>query len=214
MNVLDVPPPPVHPVCRLTAMFEHQHNLAIRYLEIERRNGLLQTDRMPVDLHNRHGQARLKDFAWRICEEIAEASDARTLHKDIPIHCLEELADALHFMLELDLLVGLTVHALAPSLLGNCRLENLYHEVGKSDASFDEHAWVVVENLGRAMNCLKQKPWKNTHILTDIDKFTVSLIDANYALFSLCFSLMTAPELYDLYIRKNKVNEFRIGSNY
>jgi hypothetical protein len=87
---------------RLHHIFKRQRELMVKYEKIEKRNGLLQTDLIPVDLHCKNGQARLKDFAWRFTEELTEAGDAEGI-----LHRQEELADALHFLIELCILVGI-----------------------------------------------------------------------------------------------------------
>ena len=44
-----------------------------KYEHIEEANGMLETKDVPVDIDSRKGQARLKNFAWRFTEELAEA---------------------------------------------------------------------------------------------------------------------------------------------
>lgn len=122
----------------LEKIFEHQRELMVKYHEIEARNGLLQTEKVPVDIHSAKGQARLKDFAWRITEE-----------------------------------------------------------------------------LGEAMNTLKNKPWKQTQMETDVEHYEEEIADAFHFFVELCIlSGIGAEELYNLYFRKNKVNQFRQRSNY
>jgi predicted HAD superfamily Cof-like phosphohydrolase len=122
----------------LTDIFDRQHELMEAYHPIEARNGLLLTDEVPVNLHSAIGQARLKDFAWRITEE-----------------------------------------------------------------------------LGEAMNCLKNKPWKQTQMETDIAHYQEELADAFHFFIELCIlSGIDAIGLYNLYFRKNKVNQFRQRSKY
>jgi len=122
----------------LMDIFGRQHELMKAYHPIEARNGLLLTDEVPVNLHSAIGQARLKDFAWRITEE-----------------------------------------------------------------------------LGEAMNCLKNKPWKQTQMETDIAHYQEELADAFHFFIELCIlSGIDAIGLYNLYFRKNKVNQFRQRSKY
>ena len=60
----------------LKAIFERQRELMEKYHDIELKSGLLQTEDCPVNLDDKRGQARIKDFSWRITEEIGEALDA------------------------------------------------------------------------------------------------------------------------------------------
>jgi len=108
VNINDFEDPQVPKTGLLEAIFEAQHALMGQYIAIEEANGLLQTPECPVDLDSPRGQARLKDFAWRITEELGEALEAKRVHEDIPEHYNEELIDALHFLTEFTLLVGLS----------------------------------------------------------------------------------------------------------
>lgn len=229
MNVDDAVPTADYPADKLADIVAKQTELMHKYHGIEKANGLLQTDAIPVDLHDRHGQARLKDFAWRVTEEIAEATEAMEIHADIPQHALEELGDALHFLIELDLLAGIDFDAdIVGTKTSECGLDELYRSLPRLDDPLAlgsipdkvglmivrDNAWNTIESLGKAMNCLKQKPWKQTHLLTDVGKFKKHLVAANHAFFLLCFTLMDAKGLYDVYCRKKQVNDFRIRSNY
>lgn len=123
---------------KLEAIFKRQQELMRKYHVIEMKNGLLQTHSVPVDKDSRHGQARLKDFAWRITEE-----------------------------------------------------------------------------LGEAMNCLKNKPWKQTHIETDAVHYEEEIADAFHFFIELCIlSGLDAESLTDIYLKKSQVNKFRQETNY
>lgn len=126
------------PQDRLGLIFRRQMELMEKYHPIEKRNGLLVCEDVPVDLHSHKGQHRLKDFAWRITEE-----------------------------------------------------------------------------LGEAMNCLKNKPWKVTPMDTDIQHYKEEIADAFHFFVELCIlSGIGSDELFTLYFRKSEVNKFRQRSNY
>lgn len=98
----------------LTEIFLRQKELMDKYHKIESENGLLQTDKCPVDIDDPFGQARLKDFAWRITEELAEAmhvlknrSWKKTWTKTDREAYTIELIDAFHFFVELCILSGI-----------------------------------------------------------------------------------------------------------
>lgn len=123
---------------RLSKIFDRQRELMEKYHEIEKKNELLTTELVPVDLNSAKGQQRLKDFAWRITEE-----------------------------------------------------------------------------LGEAMNCLKNKPWKQTHMLTDVDHYVEELIDGfHFYIELLILSGIDEKSLFDIYFRKSEVNKFRQRSRY
>ncbi|NIV96156.1 hypothetical protein GWN42_26045 [candidate division KSB1 bacterium] len=123
---------------KLDLIFARQKELMEKYHDIEKATGLLQTEDVPVDMHSAQGQARLKDFAWRITEE-----------------------------------------------------------------------------LGEAMNCLKNKPWKKTQMLTDVTHYKEELADAFHFMIELMIlSGMDAFELAMTYMKKSEVNKFRQRSEY
>ena len=61
----------------LQAIFNRQKSLMGKYHDIELKSGLLQTEDCPVNLDDKRGQARIKDFSWRVTEELGEALDAK-----------------------------------------------------------------------------------------------------------------------------------------
>jgi hypothetical protein len=76
-------------------------------------------------------------------------------------------------------------------------------------------AYRVVEELSEATNCLKNKPWKTTPVLTDTDHFYEEIADAFHFFIRFCIeSGIDAEALYKLYFKKSEVNKFRQGSNY
>ena len=92
----------------LKAIFERQRELMEKYHDIELKSGLLQTEDCPVNLDDKRGQARIKDFSWRITEEIGEALDALENEEGEAalLHFHEELIDGLHFLTEMTILTG------------------------------------------------------------------------------------------------------------
>lgn len=195
------------PACWQT-LFTRQRMLMAKYHPIEAASGLQHTSDVPVALDTPRGQAQLKDFAWRVAEELAEAYEAFLEHphpdKAQP-HEAEELADAIHFLTELCILGGLGPNELLA-------MDQITPPLGPSVA---EQYMRVVLNVGRAMNCLKQKPWKQTHQLTDKVRFYGDLQQAAVEMIKL-FLLRghDAASLTDLYLRKSQVNQFRQRSKY
>lgn len=76
-------------------------------------------------------------------------------------------------------------------------------------------AYRMIEELSEATNCLKNKPWKTTHVLTDVTHFYEELSDAFHFFIRLCLIVgLDAEDLYRLYFKKSEVNRFRQESNY
>ena len=216
MNINDFKAPSEYPQNGyLEAIFERQAELMVKYHPIEERNGLLQTPDCPVNIHDSKGQARLKDFAWRITEEITEATEARDV-LDHYEHYLEEMIDALHFMVEQQILAGLSPESYRPEGLKTDILVylmgdgNLYVSGLKPLTEYH-----IIEKVGLAMNCLKNKPWKQSQMMTDEDKFYGYMKESLLMLLAVLVRAgLTATEVYGLYFCKNEVNKFRQRSNY
>ena len=110
----------------------------VKYHAIEVTNGHKVPQKVPVNLHDRHDQQYLKDFAWRITEEI-----------------------------------------------------------------------------GEAMNTLKNKPWKQSELTTDVDHFKEELIDGFHFYVELLILTGFSPrDLFETYFLKSEVNKFRQRSDY
>jgi len=194
MNILDIPDPPEIPKDIWPEIWKAQKELHEKYKAIEEKNRLgwgLPLDSFDID--DRSWQYYIKDMMWRVTEELQEAKEAA---ENSP-HMFEELIDALHFLVELNIIVGLDPH--------NPYDRNL-------DYSYDDDP---VYHLGIAANCLKNKPWKNDFKETDEGKFLGHILDANTALLTvLNYYGMDDEDIYILYFKKNQVNQFRIRSNY
>lgn len=204
---------------KLQAIFTRQKSLMDKYHDIELKSGLMQTEDCPVSLDDKRGQARIKDFSWRVTEELGEALDAKAT-KD---HYQEELIDGLHFLTELTILAGKDYNTLLPpdaahhcedhleDLVEKAR-ENIFQNVG-SNLNY----WVskFIENLGMMCNCLKNKPWKQSMMKTDRNAFYRRLAEVWVLYITLLVvSGMDADRIATTYLKKSQVNKFRIRSAY
>lgn len=73
----------------------------------------------------------------------------------------------------------------------------------------------AVEELYEAMNCLKNKPWKQSEVPTDKLHFYEELADAVHFLVEMFItSGLTAQDLAAMYHKKHAVNKFRQESKY
>jgi len=208
MNIEDVKSEKGYPPNLLEAIFSKQRELMTFYHPIEERNGLLRTNMIPVNPHCKYGQAQLKDFAWRFTEEIGEATEALEIHPDNRNHFYEEMIDALHFLVELCILSGVIPETIGSDLDGIGHVPIYLEEVGSQ-------VYVPIEELAKAMNCLKNKPWKQTHILTDGMKYRGHIIRTFKLFISVLFLFdLTPRDIYDIYFKKNEVNKFRQRSKY
>lgn len=196
----------------LRAIFDRQKELMEKYHHIELKSGLLQTEDCPINLDDKKGQARIKDFAWRITEEIGEALDALTNEEgeSALLHFHEELIDGLHFLTEMTILAGYDLpseYTLKQLIEDNGTFRNCY--------SLNDLVADHVQYLGMMCNCLKNKPWKQTMMRTNKENFYhhLKLVWFNY-ISILTHQDFTEEDIIDIYLKKSQVNKFRQRSNY
>ena len=228
MNVNDFKAANESVTCMLQDIFERQWELIHKYHPIEKSNGLLLSEDLPLNLHDRMAQYRIKDMAWRVTEEMAEATGALEDHPDLLDHFHEELSDALHFLVELMICVNLGPTKFTADSKTGDRLVGAFTEACFDDESRLQYnftvgdkeqiwiqSWAVIHELGQAMNCLKNKPWKQSHMLTDVNKFNTFMVRTFHAFLRLCaVAGMNEHDIYSMYTRKNQVNQFRQRSKY
>ena len=195
----------------LRAIFDRQKELMEKYHDIEFKSGLMQTEDCPVNLDDKRGQARIKDFSWRITEEIGEALDAieNESGESALLHFHEELVDGLHFLTEMTILTGYDLPEY--TTLKDLIEEGSYRDCYSLNDLVSDH----VMYLGMMCNCLKNKPWKQSMMKTNKENFYkhLKLVWSNYIAI-LTSQDLTEEEITDLYLRKSQVNQFRQRSNY
>lgn len=203
----------------LKAIFDRQKSLMGKYHDIELKSGLLQTEDCPVNLDDKRGQARIKDFSWRVTEELGEALDAKA-NKD---HYQEELIDGLHFLTELTILAGKDYNTLLPTNTPPYDEDHLRDLVENAKEVISRKAndhldfWVsrFIEQLAMMCNCLKNKPWKQSMMKTDREAFYNRLAEVWVCYITiLVVSGMGAGDIANVYLKKSQVNIFRQRSNY
>lgn len=195
----------------LRAIFDRQKELMEKYHDIEFKSGLMQTEDCPVNLDDKRGQARIKDFSWRITEEIGEALDAieNESGESALLHFHEELVDGLHFLTEMTILTGYNLPEY--TTLKDLIEEGSYRDCYTLNDLVSDH----VMYLGMMCNCLKNKPWKQSMMKTNKENFYkhLKLVWSNYVAI-LTSQDLTEEEITDLYLRKSQVNQFRVRSHY
>lgn len=211
MNINDVAGPNEIPdsfVGMIRAIFFKQAELMTKYKDIE------QLPSAPVSLHTAAGQRVIKDFAWRTVEELTESAEAWEKHEDDPevarSHALEELADAVHFFIELCIFAGIT-----PDQCAERRAFVTMTGFHPDDGVVTSAYWDFTKQLGIAMNFLRNKAWKQSQVPTDEGRFRAAVVLAFSELMSLWGILgCTYEDIYMYYMRKHAVNKFRQRSNY
>lgn len=75
--------------------------------------------------------------------------------------------------------------------------------------------WDITYHLQIARNTLKNKPWKQTEMLTDETAYEGHMKQGAIALFKFMYFVGLRPDhIYEIYYKKNMVNQFRIKSKY
>lgn len=214
---IEVPEGPI-----MVTIFSHQKKLMEKYDIIERKNNYYVPD-PPYSLDDTKVQQRIKDLFWRVTEELAEAIE--TIPPEFQLsewtqfwdtkptvrHFFEELADALHFLVEASILANLDPKKI--------ELDRLSHS-GRSLSEFCHKEVInrttkVIFKMGFAANTFKNKAWKLTQMPTDIAKFRGQLITVWLFFIELWWYLnCTQKQVYVFYAKKNLVNQWRQETNY
>lgn len=222
--------------CRLQSIFSLQASLIEKYHPIEVQNGLSLTCESPVNLNDKFGQAKLRDFAWRMTEELTEASWSLEKKLGWTDFCVE-LIDSLHFLVELCIHAGIKPQDLDQSGSPVDHLEGLYSTAfsdyyqfddrgyeanalppmtGKIDRQFVDHKiYTVIHHLGGAINLLKNKAWKQTHRDVDAAEFVTRIRRTFLAYIELVGTIGLSPQqVFNHYVHKNEVNQVRQATGY
>lgn len=240
MNVDDVKEVPAYDQDRfLTDIFCKQFKLAVNYADIEKQNGFWHpAQELPqgvviprggiLPLDHPKFQHWTKEYFWRCTEELAEAIEQlpsggfrkwkERWATDVDVrHCLEELADALHFLTEASVLHGIDPFKIQQYWAHFDRVPVNEDDVDHTTNIQAVYAWCmrVVRAMGLTANCLKNKPWKLTQMPTDRVRFEGNFYMAWYEMIALFrFFNCGREEVHGLYFKKAAVNDFRQATNY
>jgi hypothetical protein len=190
-------------------LLESQRELVEKYKDIEGMPDL------PLDINTKEAQIWVKDFLWRVTEELAEAYEAKT--ENNMEHYLEELSDALHFYLEIYILIDYNPKlddALLNSMIKDAEDRNTLQDSGADILMIS--MFNVVYHLGLTGNFLRNKKWKQTQVFVDIPRFQEELdLGFNDLVWLIVRSgIQSKYDFLNLYYKKFQVNQFRQRSKY
>lgn len=81
--------------------------------------------------------------------------------------------------------------------------------------SYRQFMWEVTYHLNIARNYLKNKPWKQSQMMTNEQGYQEELVKSFIMMMGLYYIMgINDEDLYFLYFKKNRVNKFRIQSAY
>lgn len=213
--------------CKLEAIFKRQAEFVDSLRPIYRHNEFHNhAFPMPWPINNREFQEEFRLLAWRTTEEVYEAIQVYRVcfDPDLGWHdpegeakFREEVADALHFFVELCLAVGITSRDVIFYYEGICvpmeqdALDWVFRFVGSRPDDLVILRWnLFVERLARAMMLLKQRPWRTDDRQTDASRLNGAMASAFVSFISACRrSGINSQNLYDAYFKKGKVNDQR-----
>lgn len=195
---------------RLEHIFERQRSYLASLRSIYAKNQFYQhLEPYPWSLNSRIAQEEFRLLAWRFTEELVEA----TIEAD-PQKYITELADALHFLVELGICTGIG----PTELYGNetATWDSIFADAAKAmyygqRKGYGDLCALSITHLGEAMCCLKQRPWRTDYRPTDAATFRVRYRIAFLAFITDCVHRgVSADALYDAFFAKAAVNDQRI----
>lgn len=162
----------------------------------------------PADIDDKEIQVWVKDFMWRVVEELGgEFLEANYDGKFE--HSIEELADCLHFLTEIYIFLGFEITMTPDALVQKFNLLQGEHKTNEAITL------KTIHHLALAGNCLKNKRWKQTFVFTDKHKFLRLLNEAFKGLIFLFLLNGIDPQgIYEAYFRKHEINKNRQENNY
>jgi len=158
---------------------------------------------LPLNLEDQRAQSRLKEYAWRITEELVECEAeyhkfAGPLWEERSKKVKEELIDALHFLIEFYIAAGI-------------KPEDLETPLESRPVFLDNTFTTFMVSLGECMNLLKNRPWKQKHTPVDRDKFVSYCREMWYNFLNIAYERdMNNTDIYHTYLSKHQENESRI----
>lgn len=194
-------------------LYKKQYELYEKYKDIEE-----MPDEYPLNIHGKEAQIWVKDFFWRVTEELMEGFEA--IVKCDYDHYLEELSDALHFYLEIFVLLGYDEFKIDPLL---SERQDFYDFDSYRRNEFIDKVKIkmhtTVYYMGLAANCLRNKKWKQSQVLVDEQKFKDYLETGLMFLIELILTAFKPggeykKDILNIYFKKFQVNQFRQRSKY
>ena len=193
----------------MQSIFKKQSELLKKYKIIEQQNKIPTIDKFDPDSHL--AQYKLKDYFWRITEELGEFYLQYEKSNNSP-ETLEELSDVIHFLAETTIYLSTYFKDLKKSVIQQ------FKKFKPNNYAIDFLTFRMILKLTEiADKYLKNKPWKQTPIkLTkqQLKNFKNEFLEVWNYLFLLISNLYDIKKIEDLYFKKALKNDERINSKY
>ena len=168
----------------------------------------------PLDLDLPRDQQVIRSFAWSTVEEMGEALEVQlgSQHRE---HLLDEIADMMHFYVEVLILSDLHVQDFFESM-NFSNYDELKTSVDNPDCKeIDQVFREFVVEFALSINVLKNRLWRKTNLPTNKEIYREQLKKTIPLFWEVIKSLgLNAHDVVDAYLRKNEINLFRIKSRY
>lgn len=197
----------------LDYIFACQAEMIPHHVEKERKNNARWSCSTPVDLSTRAGQMQIKDFFWRVTEEVTETID-KFRHSASAEDIMEELVDVLHFLVEVAIHVGVTPYDLAP-VNNDQKLQYLFDRRRVAMDSVDHSGYELIHELGQCAAMMKARPWRDKFPPVHKDDLIPHIRSAFMYLLSMFGLLVTnIEEIVEAFTHKYNINKRRLAEGY
>jgi NTP pyrophosphatase (non-canonical NTP hydrolase) len=207
---------------RLQEIFDKQADYLKSLEPIYRASGFPERTHWPMAINGRHAQEQFRLLAWRINEEVYEA--LKEWEKGVscdPGEYREEVADVMHFLVELCLFCGITPVEFATGGEKELESEEDYLSISFKRVQFypnrmeGREAWgMFLTALAELMMCFRQRPWRTDERLTDFGKLKFHFGVLWLGFCAACVATgIGASTLYSHYFAKSIINEERRDLN-
>ena len=156
-------------------------------------------------------QMMFKDMLQiRFIEELTEASISIPENDE---HFWEEIGDSLNFFLSAYIMLGVDFNTL-PSPERYLRTNTVKIKPDNS-SQFALFAYPVIEGVGYLCNLLKNRPWTQNNFLVSMYDFNQRLEELWIKFWKFLSNLgVNQRDVFEMFYKKYKVNEYRIATGY
>lgn len=203
-----------HKIKNLDDLYKYAYKQFIEYEKIE---GIDNWKKYDFSIDCSDDQMKFKDMLQiRFIEELTEA----TLAINEPEHFLEEITDALNFLLSSYLMIlgpSIKEKMVSPEIILN-RIKNplkLNYLLKFQQSKIKAYFYTLVEDVGSLCNLLKNRPWAQSNFLVSMEDFNerLKILWRDFWLTMKLFGL-DCNTIYELFERKYLVNKWRIKTGY
>lgn len=207
---------------RLQAIFDKKAEFLRSLAPIYDANHFEIMNQWPYAINGRHAQEQFRLLAWRITEEVYEALEEWDKGPGLDIaKYREEVADVLHFFVELAIICGITWTEVATGGDAGLLSDQDYLEISFDRVQYfpnrmtGREAWgMFLTTIAKLMMEFRQRPWRTDDRPSDFSKIKFGFGCAWLAFCAACVATeMQTLSLEKHYYAKGIINEERLQAN-